>query len=218
MSSTATIRALVENDLKDTTNLIWSDAEIDRHIQRAVREYSQLSPLETKTTLVTVAGSREIDIVTPTPLTPLIRIVATEWPTGSYPPEYVPFTLWGNKLTLDVTGAPPSIQNVFVFWHKEHTLHATVDASSTFPPTHDDIIATGAAGYAAQQLVASVANKVNVGGEEAWGRYKSLADERLRTFHAMLQAMPQVSRVQSSRIYTPQDARLRSQTTDPGPM
>lgn len=220
MSATSTLRPLLRKDLhdEDAAAYRWVDAVLDRHIQRAVREYSQRAPLEKKTTLVTVAGSRDIDITTPTPLTPIVRVVATEWPTGSYPPTYVPFTRWGNVITLDVTAAPTSIQNVNVYWHQEHTQHATVDASSTYPPTHDDIMLAGAAGYAALDWTSFASNRVNVGGDDVWGRYVAQANERLRQFREMLDALPQVSRIRSSRVYTPQDARLRSQTTDPGPI
>ena len=217
MSSTATIRAAVRIDLhdEDAAAYRWVDATLNRHIQRVVQEYSHASPLETKSTLTTVANSRDVSVVT---LTPRIRVVAAEYPTGVYPPEYVPFTLWGDTLTLDLVSAPSGTPNVNVYWHKEHTIHATVDASSTFPASHDQIIATGAAAYAALEWGSFASNRVNVGGENTWGRYMDFAAVRLQEFHDMLRALPAKSRVGSARLYTPADVRLRSETTDPGPV
>lgn len=217
MSSTATIRAAVRIDLhdEDAAAYRWVDATLNRHIQRVVQEYSHVSPLETKSTLVTVADSRDVSVAT---LTPRIRVVAAEYPTGEYPPEFVPFTLWGDTLTLDLVAAPSGTPNVNVYWHKEHTIHATVDASSTFPASHDQIIATGAAAYAALEWGSFSSNRVNIGGENTWGRYMDFAAVRLEEFHEMLRNLPARSKVQTARLYAPVDARLRSQTTDPGPV
>src|SRR3972149_407590 len=94
MSSTATIRAAVRIDLhdEDATAYRWVDATLNRHIQRVVQEYSHVSPLETKSTLTTVSNSRDVLLAT---LVPRIRIVAAEYPTGVYPPGFVPVPLWG---------------------------------------------------------------------------------------------------------------------------
>src|SRR3990172_7819760 len=105
MSSTATIRAAVRIDLhdEDAAAYRWVDATLNRHIQRVVQAYSPVSPLETKTTLTTVAHSRDVSVAT---RTPRIRIGAAEDPTGGYPPEYGPVTLWGDTRTLDLVAAP----------------------------------------------------------------------------------------------------------------
>jgi hypothetical protein len=217
MSSTATIRAAVRKDLhdEDAAAYRWTDAVLDRHIQRTVREYSHTSPLETKSTLTTTPGSRDLAITT---LTPRIRIVAAEYPTGEYPPAYVPFSLFGDTLTLDLVTAPAGVENVNVYWHKEHTIHATLDASSTFPTSHDDIIAGGAAGYAALEWTSFASNRVNVGGENVWGRYMEFSNVRLREFQAALRALPAANRLRTSQLYTATPHRLTTQHTDPGPV
>jgi len=143
-----------------------------------------------------------------------VRIVAVEFPTGEYPPSYVPFSVWGNTLTLDLTAAPSSAQNVNIYWHKTHSINGSV----TFPASHDDIIAAGAAGHAALEWASFASNRLNVGGEEVWGRYMEFANVRLAAFRQQLRQLPEVSRARTSRLYTPVDVRLTSQTTDPGPM
>ena len=213
MSNLATIRASVRKDLhdEDAAAFRWTDAVVDRHINRALLEYSQVRPLEAKTTLQTVAGSRDIDV---SGLTPRVRVVAAEWPAGEYPPAYVPFVQWGDTLTLDVTSAPAATEDVNVYWHKTHTINGSV----TFPSSHDDIIAGGAAGYAALEWASFASNRVNIGGQDAWGRYMEFANVRLEQFRHALRALPDANRLRTGRFYTPQVARLRSQTTDPGPL
>ena len=59
-----TMRARVRNDLhdEDSANYRWTDGELDRHIQRAVRDFSLAYPLEAKTALAATPGSRDISI------------------------------------------------------------------------------------------------------------------------------------------------------------
>lgn len=217
MSSLATLRPKVRNDLHDNDAAAyrWTDAVLDRHMQRAVQEYSLASPLEVKSALVTLSNSRDVSVST---LVPRVRIVAAEYPTGQYPPGYTPFTLWADVLTLDILDAISGTPAVNVFWHKEHTVHATVDSSSTFPTTHDDLIIGGTAGYAALEWASFSSNRVNVGGDNVWGKYMDFARVRIEQFQNALRRLPAQNQVRTSRLYAPTDARLRSQTTDPGPV
>jgi hypothetical protein len=214
MSSLATIRAAVRNDLhdEDATAYRWTDAVLQRHIERALLDYSQASPLEQKSTLSTVAGSRDISIST---LTPRLRVSHVEWPTTEYPPAYVPFSLWGDTLTMDLVSPPSGVENVNVFWHKVHAINGSV----TFPASHDDIIATGAAAYAALEWASFASNRVNVGGDNVWGKYIDFANVRLTEFQRMLrELLPAANTLRTGTLYTPAVERLTSQATDPGPV
>jgi len=212
MSSLATLRADVRRDLhdEDAAAYRWTDAEIDRHVKRALREYSLVSPLEQKTGLSTTAGSRDLSIVS---LASRIRVIAAEFPTGEYPPSFVPFSVWGDTLTLDLTFAPSGSQSVNVYWHTVHTINGSV----TFPSTHDDIIAGGAAGYAALEWASFASNRVNVGGADAWGRYMDFANVRLEEFRRGLRELPAANTLRTGQFYAPQPAGFHRQTTDPGP-
>lgn len=213
MSNLATIRATVRIDLQDedASNERWTDATLNRHIQRALLEYSQVSPLEQKSTLTTVLNSRDVDVST---LTPRVRIVAAEYPTGEYPPSYVPFSAWGDTLTLDLAGAPSGTPDVAVYWHKVHAINGSV----TFPASHDDIITTGAAAYAALEWASFSSNRLNVGGDDVWGRYMEFANVRLTAFKEQLRRLPAAKQARTARMYRPVDARFTSQATDPGPV
>jgi hypothetical protein len=143
-----------------------------------------------------------------------VRVVAAEYPTGEYPPCFVPFSLWGDTLTLDIAAAPGAVANVNVFWHKTHSI---TTSSATFPASHDDIIAGGAAAYAALDWASFATNRLNVGGDDVWGRYMEFGNVRLAAFKDALRRLPEANRARTARLYTPVDIRLRSQTTDPGP-
>ncbi|HZP26125.1 MAG TPA: hypothetical protein VFB90_03665, partial [Dehalococcoidia bacterium] len=56
------MRTRVRRDLhdEDATAYRWTDSELDRHIDRALREFSLALPLEAKTTLTTSSGSRDL--------------------------------------------------------------------------------------------------------------------------------------------------------------
>jgi hypothetical protein len=198
MTTIAAMRALVRQDLHDEDSAAyrWTDAVLDRHVQRAVAEYSLHLPLEQKTTLTTTAGSRDIDIAS---LTAYLAVEAVEWPTGEFPPRLVAVSKWQNILTMDTINAPTSVQNVNVYWVRNHTLAA---GSSTTPTPHDDLIATGAAAYAALDWTSYAANRINTGGEDAWGRYKAFGEERLRAFRGELKRLGRLNTVRVRRMYS----------------
>ena len=81
------MRTRVRRDLRDTdpAHERWSDDELDRHIERAVRELSLAAPVEVVATLTTAAGSRDLDVST---LTGRVSIDAVEYPAGQYPPAF----------------------------------------------------------------------------------------------------------------------------------
>ena len=194
----AAFRTLVRRDLHDEEagNYRWTDTVLDRHIGRAVNEFSLHVPLEQKTTLSTVAGSRDLNVAS---LTNRIDIEAVEWPTLEFPPRRVGFSEWQNTVTMDVVGAPTSIQNAFVFWTKPYTVDA---GASDLPAIYDDIICAGAAAYAALDWVSYSANRVNTGGEDVWGRYKAFGEERMRYWRQELSRVSRRNRVNVRRMYT----------------
>jgi hypothetical protein len=198
MTTIATIRARARQDLhdEDSANYRWTDAVLDRHTGRSVNEYSLHAPLEQKTTLAATPGSRDLSIAS---LASLIDIEAVEWPIGEFPPRRVGWSEWQTTITLDVVNGPAAADNVYVFWTKMHTLDAT---SSTLPVPHEDIIAAGAAAYAALDWTSYAANRINTGGDDVWGRYKAFGEERLRYFRGELTRIARRNTVRQRRLYT----------------
>jgi hypothetical protein len=193
------MRTLVRQDLhdEDSSNYRWSDAVLDRHIQRALREVSLASPQEAKATLTTTAGSRELSIAS---LGDLVHVEAVEYPTGQYPAAYVRFSLWATTLTMLAQGVPSGGESVAVYYGKLHVLDAT---TSTIPSALEDLVATGAAGYAALEWANFAVNRVNVGGEETWRNYQAWGQEMLGHFYAMLAQHSRRNAVRVRSLYFP---------------
>lgn len=206
-----TMRTKLRRDLhdEDAANYRWSDDELDRHINHAVRELSLAVPLEAKATLTT-EGSRQLSL---TELADLITIEAVEYPVDNYPPAYVRFSVWADTLTLLTDRAPGAGEKVYVYYGKLHTLDAT---SSTIPSPLEDMVATGGAAYAAIEWASFATNRVNVGGERTWQNYLIWGQERLAAFMRGLAKHSRKNAVRLRQLYLPYEPKA-SQSTDWGP-
>lgn len=194
----------------DANAELWTDEALTRHINHAVRELSERIPDQKKTTLTTTASSRDISISS---LSNLINIEAVEWPTGEYPPNYVPYQVWGTTLTLLVDGAPSSVQNVNVYWNSHHQVDG---GQSTLPSWAEDILVTGAVGYAAQAQSVNAIDRVNLGGDLVANKYRQFAESRLRAFRSALRTHGPRASLRTSSLYAP-DEPIPSQDRDFGP-
>jgi len=193
------MRTRVRRDLhdEDPGNQRWTDDELDRHIERAVRELSLAIPLEAKASPATSEGSRDISLAS---LSDLVAVEAVEYPVDKYPPSYVPFSLWADTLTLLVDATPPGGQPVNIYYGKMHTLDAT---TSTIPPHLEELVATGAAAYAALEWASFATNRINVGGQDVWRQYLTWGQERLAVFSRALAKHSRRNAVRVRRLYTP---------------
>jgi len=203
----STFRGRLRQELhdEDSANYRWTDATLNRHLARAAREVSLVLPREQKTSLTTTPGSRDVSLSS---LTDLVRVDAVEYPTGSFPPCYVQFSVYQDTLTLLVDTAPSSAQSLNVYWGQLHTLDA---ASSTFPTAAEDVVVLGAGGYAALEWASFATNRANVSGDAAFENYRGWGEERLARFREALQSFGRESRVRGASLYRP--ARPLSQST-----
>ena len=176
--------ALVRKDLhdEDSGNYQWSDAELTRHINRAVKELSERVPLPAKATLPTTSGSRELDI---SGLYDRVMVEAVEYPVDASPPNYQRFSIWGDTLTI-ISGNEPNGSNCYVFYGALLTLDAD---GSTLPTKYEDLVAAGACGYAAIEWAAYAINRVNVGGTVTPREFRLWGSERLGTFQERLKRL-----------------------------
>ena len=193
----AAIRALVRKDLHDEDSAAyrWTDAVLDRHIGRAVADYSLAAPLEQTATFAATPGSRDITHN----LVNLVNIEAVEWPVGEFPPRRVGFSVWEATITMDVVNAPSAADSVRIYYTMMHLL---ASGSSTIPPAHDELITEGAAGYAALDWTSFATNRLNTGGDPVFTRYERFAAERLRQFRADIARLGRDNTVRQRRMYT----------------
>ncbi len=204
------MRILVRRDLKDeVTPYRWSDDELDRHIAHAVKDFSEAIPYEQKAIKATASGSREIDIST---ITDRIVIEAVEYPVTKFPKKYQRYSLWSDTLTL-LGDEVPDGSNAHIYYGKLHTLDAT---TSTIPTKHEDLVATGACGYAAVEWAAYAINRVNVGGLMTPKEFLTWGKEKLKYFKAELKRLGRRNRVRVRSLYKPYYPPV-SKSTDFGP-
>ena len=172
------MRSRIRKDLhdEDSQNYRWTDSELNRHIDHSVRELSLSCPLEARATLSTITESRDLSLPS---LSDLVEIEAVEYPVGNYPPSYIRFSAWADTLTLLTDGLPGDAEDVYVYYCKLHTLDASI---STLPAKLEDLVALGAAAYAAIEWASFAANRVNVGGVDTWRSYLTWGQDRLAEF------------------------------------
>ena len=103
----------------------------------------------------------------------------------------------GDTLTI-INGDEPDGSNCHIYYGKLHTLDAT---TSTIPPKHEDLVATGACGYAAVSWAAYSINRVNVGGAMTPGEFLTWGKERLKTFNDALKRLGRRQRIRTQQLY-----------------
>ncbi len=170
------MRTNVRRDLKDedASNYRWTDDEIDRAIARAVKEFSQHCPREMKSTLATVDDSIELDISS---LTDRVSVDKVEFPQDNEPRTFARFEVYQD--TLYFLNTQGDGENCYIYWTTIHTLDGV---TSTIPTRHEDLVALGAAAYAALAQSQYSTNRANYGGEDVDRDYSSWAKARLKEF------------------------------------
>jgi len=187
---------LVRRDLKDeTTPYQWSDDELSRHINHALGELSERVPLPAKATLPTVSGSREVDISS---LSNRVMVQAVEYPVDESPARYQRFSIWGDTLTI-ISGPEPNGSDCYVYYGTLHTIDTN---GSTVPDKYEDLVATGACGYAAISWAAFSINKVNIGGKMTADEYRAWGNERLVIFRERLKQLGRRQRLRTQQFFT----------------
>jgi hypothetical protein len=201
MATLVSLRGQLRVDLHDqeAASYRWSDPELDRHLQRAVRELSLALPRERMNVVAMVGPSRDIDIGTAT-FEGLVRVVAVEYPVNQFPPSYVQFQTWQTTLTVQTPELVPNGENVRIFWG---SVHAVDDDTSTLPVSAEETLLQGAGGYAALEWASFATNRANVGGGGTVLDYRFWGEARLRDFRDGLRRIGERARVRTSRLYAP---------------
>ena len=189
----ATMRARVREDLQDEddANYRWTNDQVDGAIERVVREFSIVKPIQQQDDIATVDSSREIDISS---LSGLIRVESVEFPIGENPTYYQKFRIWQDTIQMDDEGNGGDAR---VRWYKEHTLDAE---SSTIPSQFEEIIVLGATGYLAASASVYTVDKATIAGKWATINFLKWGKERLDRYENKLKALK--SRIITREFYT----------------
>ena len=189
-----TMRNRVRRDLhdEDSGSYRWTDNELDRHIERTLREFSQSCPREMKADIVTTDGSREIDI---SGLEDRVLVQAIEFPIGNFPPSYQRFLLYQDTVTL-LGSQLGDGSDARIFYGKLHTLDSS---SSTIPSKYEEIVAAGAEAYALLQFAAYSINRVNISGDASPRDFRLQGEQLLRQYKNELKKIK--SRLRSAHLF-----------------
>ena len=167
MMDLATMRANVARDLDDAAGAIWSNDELDRAIGRALSDYSAACPRRADTVIELTQDGREIDVSGVAGMMGIERVwhpyetSESTWPRRWPAFEHHP----GGKLVLLAEPAPAAGESVRVFYWGAHTLDGLDGASATtLPAADEEIVALGAAGYAALEKARGAVGAINVSG------------------------------------------------------
>lgn len=202
-------RLRVDLDDLDPAAQRWTDAELERHINHALNRMSYEMPRELSTVLTTTAGSREVSLIA---LETRIRVSRVEFPAGNYPPTYVRFALWGDRLTL-LVDSPPDTEQLVVYWLATHILD---QSRSSLDGPLIDVLLDGAAAYAASQMASYVTERVSSGGPGADRDYAAFSTRKMRAFDQALRYHGAHASLRTSMLYTPVEP-APTQDSDPGP-
>jgi len=188
----ATMRARVREDLQDEddANYRWTNDQVDGAIERVVREFSIVAPIQQQDDIATVDSSRDIDISS---LSGLIRVESVEFPIGENPTYYQKFRIWQDTIQIADEGDGTDAR---VRWYKEHTLAE----SSTIPAQFEEIIVLGATGYLATSASVYTVDKATIAGKWATINFLAWGKERLERYEKKLKALK--SRIISREFYT----------------
>lgn len=212
MSTLADLRARLRQDLhdQDPAAYRWPDAALDRHLARALRELSLALPLSATAEVVAPGNSRDLSLASLPDLPSLLEVEAVEYPADAYPPCYVRFRAWGQTLGLLVPEAPPAGASLRLYYGRTHSLD---DAGSTLPEALEELLLSGAVGYAALEWAGYAIDRQNSGGADVWLHYFTWGQDRLAAF---ARGLSQRSRgLRARQFYT--SAAPASRASDAGP-
>jgi hypothetical protein len=185
------LRAALAADLADAGNALWTTDELDRAIRRALRDYSAAQPRRAETTLTLATAGRALDISAVSDLVGVERVWfpydagAPEWP-----PRWRDFEVWpGETLYLDVAEEPAAGEVARLFYWGLHMLDGLDGATeTTLPAADEDLLALGAAGYAALEQSRAAIGAINVSSYTPL-QWREWAEARLAEFDRRLDAL-----------------------------
>ncbi len=183
------LRNQIRKDLhdEDDDNYRWTDDVLNRHIERALAEFSAASPRTATTTTNASAGVREYSLAAISDLNNRpAAVLAVEWPyvaaAPAYPPCFTPFRVFANWLYLLVETAPAAGDVLRVWYGLPHVLSESV---KTLAPDDEPVLALGAAAYAALERESYASERITVSGRTA-EEYRAGGERALQRFLAHL--------------------------------
>lgn len=184
-----TLRNQVERLLQDASNTKWSESDLDEAIRQALEHFTARNPHRAVSSLTLSADGREIDISS---LSNVIHVTRVWWEYDSsdpdHPPNWREFEEWPSDTVYINDGDEPQSGDVVrVYYTQPHTINGLDgEATTTINTAHIDLLARGAAAYAALMRAQELSEKLNVDGFVT-RRLVEWGQARLEEFEARLQ-------------------------------
>ncbi len=177
-SDISVLRTRLRVDLAEPAADRWTNDDLDRHIQHAVRDLNRVAPREMVDASLTIPdpASQQLDVSS---LSDLVHMVAVEYPVGGYPRRLRHFELWGSTLTLSTDTMPEAGAAVTCYYTARHAVDSE---GSTLPEGLEDIVLVGAAGYALLGYLAATHDRVTIGDGRTAEQLRSHANDLLMQF------------------------------------
>jgi hypothetical protein len=146
-----TVRQLLRDEFSEEETE-FADDELDIHINECLVEISQRRPYEVKET-VESDGTKEVDI---SEIENLLEVEKVEYPTGSDPPSFQKFSVFGDTLRIEDT-TPTSGEDIYLYCHK---VHQVTESASTLKPDLEKVLVEGVVAKAAMAFLNKMRDQI----------------------------------------------------------
>ncbi|MCX5998899.1 MAG: hypothetical protein NTU41_04725 [Chloroflexi bacterium] len=168
---------------------------MDRHVAHALKGLSYHIPLETQADVATTAGSRDVDIATPTDR---VKVLNVEYPVGNDPRSYQHWWLSGDTLTL--LDDMPDGSDCRVYYGKLHTMD---EEGTTLPAYLEDLLSLGAQAYALQAYASYAVDRTQPDYAEAQAGALKQSRQLLDDFRSQARRIGHTGKVRRNALYAP---------------
>ncbi len=184
----STLRALLALDLGDVEGSTWTEDELDRALEKALREYNLWLPMRQEVVLTLEEDGRQVDLCA---LEGLLGVERVWFPyeEDAWPAQWCPFECIGPALTILTQAAPQAGQQLRLTYWAAHGIAGLSGAKTTSMPAEDlELLLLGAAGCAALERSRSAVGTINVSGYTPvhWAEW---AKSRLEEFQRRLREL-----------------------------
>jgi hypothetical protein len=168
----AEITARLRADLSGAVDESFTDDQLACHIQRALREFSDASPLvrETRLPQLSELGSAPLSS-----FPGLVRLLAVESPPDQLPPSLIPASVSGEYIAFESASPGPCL----IRWAAVHELN---EHGSSLDACDAELITMGAMAFALLQCVTPESGQVGderlANGRARLTAFRQLLDER----------------------------------------
>jgi hypothetical protein len=189
MSTLSEIIDRVETDLQDTTNAIWSEAELARAVRWALEQLSWVTPRRASAVLIAQEGVREYAL-NAHGLGGILFITEVWHPydaaESGQPARPLPWRLLDDDTLQIDTGTIYAGDGIRILYAQVHTIQGLDGASATtLSLEQEELVCLGAGGYAALQRALGAIGQINVHAE-APQLWREWGQQRLAEFHTRL--------------------------------